>query len=126
METSKKILYVDDEEINVRLFDLTLCDEFDIITANSGIRALELIDQDPDIQIVVSDLKMPEMDGLEFIKIAKSKKEHLVCMLLTGFVESEVMMEGFNRELIFRYLMKPWKKDQMVQTIQEAFQRFSL
>jgi hypothetical protein len=44
-------------------------------------------------------------------------------MLLTAFLESEIMLEGFNKELIYRYLMKPWKKEELYQTILEAFKR---
>ena len=44
-------------------------------------------------------------------------------MLLTGFMESEIMMEGFNKELIFRYIMKPWKKDVLMDSILQAIGR---
>ena len=63
------------------------------------------------------------MNGLEFIKVIKSKNQQIVCLLLTGFLESEVMLEGFNKELIFRYMMKPWDKEDLKETILEAFRR---
>ena len=76
-----------------------------------------------DIHVLISDLKMPEMNGLDFIKVVKQNDPGKVCMLLTGFMESEVMLEGFNKELIFRYLMKPWDKDHLGETIREALKR---
>jgi len=121
MKGKRKILYVDDEEINIKLFVLSLKNKFDIVTAQSAKKGLELLEEDSQINVVISDLKMPEMDGLEFIKRIKERNNSIVCMLLTGFIESEVMLEGFNQEYIYRYLIKPWNKIQLISTIEEAF-----
>jgi len=118
-----KVLYVDDEVINLELFQLTFMNEFTVITADSALEGLKLLDQQPDIQVIMSDLKMPVMNGLEFIKKVKQSYPGKVCMLLTGFMESEIMLEGFNQELIFRYLMKPWNKEELGETITEALLR---
>ena len=118
-----KILYVDDEEINLELLQLTYMNEFRVITAESAREGLKLLALHPDIHVVISDLKMPVMNGLDFIKEVKDSDPEKVCMLLTGFIESEIMLEGFNKELIFRYLMKPWNKDELGQMIREALYR---
>ncbi len=118
-----KILYVDDEEINLELLQLTFMNDLEVITAKSAKDGLKILESHHDIQVVISDLKMPVMNGLDFIKEIKQKYENKVCMLLTGFMESEIMMEGFNKELIFRYLMKPWKKDALMEAILQALDR---
>ena len=118
-----KILYVDDEVINLELLQLTFMNEFTVITAESAREGLKLLTLNPDIHVIISDLKMPVMNGLDFIKEVKRNNPEKVCMLLTGFMESEIMLEGFNKELIFRYLMKPWNKDELSMTIQEALLR---
>ena len=118
-----RILYVDDEVINLELLQLTFMNEFNVITAQSAREGLEELEKDPGIHVVISDLKMPEMNGLDFIKVVKKQDPEKVCMLLTGFMESDVMLEGFNKELIFRYLMKPWEKRQLKETILEALKR---
>ena len=118
-----RILYVDDEVINLELLQLTFMNDFKVITAKSAQEGLKALDSDPDIRVVISDLKMPKMNGLEFIKVVKNKDPGKTCMLLTGFMESDIMLEGFNKELIFRYLMKPWEKDQLKETILEALKR---
>ncbi len=118
-----RILYVDDETINLELFQLTFINELEVLTANSAREGLEILEMNPDIQVVISDLKMPVMNGLDFIKLVKQKSKGRVCMLLTGFMESEVMLEGFNKEFIFRYLMKPWRRDELMDTILEAIRR---
>ena len=118
-----KILYVDDEAINLELLQLTFMNEFTVITAESALEGSQLLDLHPDIHVILSDLKMPVMNGLEFIKQVKQRHPDKVCMLLTGFMESEIILEGFNQELIFRYLMKPWNKEELGATIQEALLR---
>ena len=118
-----KVLYVDDEYINLDLLRLTFLNEFDVFTAESGEEGLQILEQNPGIKVVISDLKMPGMNGLEFIRKIKSQYPDKVCMLLTGFLESEVMLEGFNQELLFRYLMKPFKKEELKKTILEALNR---
>jgi response regulator RpfG family c-di-GMP phosphodiesterase len=118
-----KILYVDDEAINLELLQLTFMNEFTVITAESALEGLKLLDLYPEIHVILSDLKMPVMNGLEFIKQVKQSYPDKVCMLLTGFLESEILLEGFNQELIFRYLMKPWNKEELVATIREALLR---
>ena len=121
--TLPKVLYVDDEPINLELLQLTFMNELEVVTATSAREGLEILDSQPEIHVIISDLKMPEMNGLDFIKEIKKKNRKKVCMLLTGFMESEIMLEGFNKELIFRYLMKPWNRDELIETIKEAFNR---
>lgn len=118
-----KVLYVDDEEINLELLQLTFMNEFNIITAISAEEGLGLLETHPDIHVIVSDLKMPGMNGLDFIKEIKRRSPQKVCMLLTGFLESQVMLEGFNKELIFRYIIKPFDREELKETILEAMRR---
>ena len=118
-----KILYVDDEYINLELLQLTFMNELEVLTASSAREGLEILESHSDIRVIISDLKMPVMNGLDFIKEVKKRDDGKVCLLLTGFLESEVMLEGFNKELIFRYVMKPWKRDELLANIEAAFQR---
>jgi len=123
MSDLPKVLYVDDEEINLELLQLTFRNDLKVYTAISAEEGFRILSQNQDIHVVISDLKMPVMNGLDFIKEVKSRYVDKVCMLLTAFLESEVMLEGFNKELIFRYLMKPWNKDELYQIVLEAYQR---
>ena len=118
-----RILYVDDEVINLELLQLTFMNDFKVLIASSAKEGLRMLELNPDIHVVISDLKMPVMNGLDFIKVVKQIDPAKVCMLLTGFMESDVMLEGFNKELIFRYLMKPWEMDHLAETIREALKR---
>jgi len=118
-----RILYVDDETINLELLQLTFMEKFDVITAESAEEGLSLLALNPDIHVIISDLRMPVMNGLDFIKEIKQQYPDKVCMLLTGFLETDVMLEGFNKELIFRYIMKPWKRAELEHAIREALSR---
>ncbi len=114
------ILYVDDEIINLELLQLTFKNQFRVITAESAEKGIRLLEQNPDVRVVISDLRMPVMNGLEFVKQVKKMDQAKVCMLLTGFMESDVLMEGLNKKLIFKYLMKPWSRKELEQSIEEA------
>ena len=118
-----KILYVDDEPINLKLFELTFKSHYHVVTALSAREGLEILEKDPGIHIIVSDLRMPEMDGLEFIKVIKERDPQKICLLLTAYIESDVMLEGFNKDLLFRYITKPWNKEEMAETLQAAFEK---
>jgi two-component system NtrC family sensor kinase len=118
-----KILYVDDEVINLELLQLTFMNSFNVITATSAAEGLRLLKNHPEIRVIISDLKMPVMNGLDFVKVVKQSDQDKICMLLTGYMESEIMLEGFNKELIFRYIMKPWNKNDLERTILEALSR---
>ncbi len=118
-----RILYVDDEVINMELLQLTYMNDFEVVIAESAEEGMKLLALHPDIHVLISDLKMPVINGLDFIKLVKQKHPEKICMLLTAFMESDVMLEGFNKELIFRYLMKPWNKDEIKETILEALKR---
>jgi CheY-like chemotaxis protein len=117
------VLYVDDETINLDLLRLTFLNEFNIITALSPEEGMEILREHPDIHVVISDLRMPGTNGLEFIRQIKQRYPEKVCMLLTAYMESEILMEGFNKELLFRYLMKPFKKEELKETLEEALRR---
>jgi len=123
MKERPRVLYVDDEEINLELLQLTFKHELHVLTALSAKEGLDVLAQNPDIHVVISDLKMPEMNGLDFIKEVKRRDKNKVCMLLTAYLESEILLEGFNKELIYRYLMKPWNRNELYKTIQDALKR---
>ncbi|HPV57322.1 MAG TPA: response regulator, partial [Tenuifilaceae bacterium] len=69
--SNNKILYVDDEQINLELFKINFRNDFDIRIANSALKGLEIL-QEEEIDVVISDLKMPHMNGLEFIEKIKA------------------------------------------------------
>lgn len=110
MHNKPKILYVDDEELNIKVFQLTFSRCYDVLTADSARKGMEIITSDPDIKFVISDLRMPEMNGLEFIRKIKSVCKHTPCSILSGYQQSPEIMNALNNGEIVDYLMKPFDK----------------
>lgn len=121
----KKILYVDDEYINLELFKLNFEDDYDVYIAESGFKGLDIL-KETEINVIISDLKMPEMNGIEFISEIKKNSTDNICILLTAFMESDVMLKAINEELVFRYILKPWKRSDLEEVIKVAFDKLNL
>lgn len=126
METEelKKILYVDDEKVNLELFRLNFKKEYNVITCLSGEEGLEKVKQE-NIKVVISDLRMPGMNGIEMIEEIKKWDPSIICLLLTAYIEPQVMLKAINEEIVFRYITKPWKKDELKSSIELAFERYN-
>lgn len=113
-----KILYVDDEIINLELFKLHLMVKYEVLTAADGEMGLDLMEQHPDLKVVISDMKMPKMDGLQFIIQAKDKLPEINYYLLTGYEVSREIESALDRGLISQYFKKPFDIDEIDHEIQ--------
>ncbi len=120
MKNLVNILYVDDEKINLELFSLVFRKKFKVITAESGFEGLQKLEENKDICIVISDMKMPEMNGLEFINTAKKKFSNLVYFILTGFEITEEISQALNERLINKYFKKPFNSKEIETTINDV------
>lgn len=103
----RKILYVDDEPINLKIFRLNFQKKFDIITAEDGEIGLSVLADNPDILIIISDMRMPKMSGLEFIEKAKAKFPKKKFYILTGFDITHEIKAALDSGLILKYFSKP-------------------
>ena len=119
------ILYVDDEESNLRIFKSSFRRHYTIFTAVSGKEGLEILSKN-DIQLVISDQKMPQMTGVEFLEKVTENFPNTVRIILTAYSDTEDIMRAINKCGIFRYLVKPWNKDEMLLTIDKALETYSL
>ncbi|MBI9063592.1 MAG: response regulator [Marinilabiliaceae bacterium] len=108
MSDKTKILYVDDEEINLQLFEINFQKKYQVITALDGLKGLELLEANPEILIVISDMRMPKMNGIEFIKQAKERFPDKRFFILTGFEITEEIQSALESGLILRYFKKPF------------------
>lgn len=114
------LLYVDDEPINLKLFKLNFDKHFDLYVAENGMEGLELI-KEHDIPIIVTDYKMPEMNGVEFIDAVKKIKSSIVCFILSAYEESEIRGFSQNPNAIDGFISKPWKRDIVLHLIQDSY-----
>jgi response regulator RpfG family c-di-GMP phosphodiesterase len=114
------LLYVDDEPINIMLFEVNFKKYYRVITAVSGNDGLSKLKSDPEISILISDMKMPGMNGIEFIRLAKQDFHSLHCMILTGFDVTDDITIALEEKLICKYLSKPFDLKQIMEAITEA------
>jgi DNA-binding NtrC family response regulator len=115
------LLFVDDEEINLLLFKMSFSGHYKIITTDSPLKALDMIKEN-DIKVVISDYKMPNMNGMELIREIKKLKPEIICVILSGYFETEVSIE---REMIYKYVMKPWDKIDLIKIVNSAFNLYN-
>ena len=92
------VLYVDDEPINLELFEINLSKHYIVKTALSGPEGLKVLKGINDIKIVVSDMRMPQMTGLEFIDLAKALKPEIDYYILTGFDITPEIYEALRQK----------------------------
>ncbi len=119
MNEKPKILYVDDEAMNTLVFQLTFSEYFEVLTAESGITGMEIFSNEPDIKFVITDMKMPVMNGLEFIRKIKTVSKHIPCSILSGYQQSPEILNALNNGEIVDYMMKPFNRAAIEQLIKK-------
>lgn len=119
------ILYVDDEETNLRIFKNTFRREYNIYTAISASKGLEILDKEQ-IDLVLSDQKMPEITGVEFLKMTLEKHPKPNRILITAYTDFEALQKAINEARIFQYVQKPWDENYLKDVIQNALELYML
>jgi two-component system, response regulator, stage 0 sporulation protein F len=114
------ILYVDDEPINLMLFEENFNQNYVIITAESGSDGLNKLRKYQDIKVVISDMKMPEMNGIEFIEQAKKEFPDIAYFIFTGYNLTDEIADALNKKLIQKYFCKPFNEYEIERAIQGA------
>ncbi|STY28860.1 guanylate cyclase [Legionella wadsworthii] len=108
MEKGKcNILYVDDEENNLTAFVATFRRQYNVFTATSGREGMDIMRRNK-IQIVITDQRMPEMTGVQFLESIIPEYPNTIRMILTGFTDVEAIIKAINTGRVFRYITKPW------------------
>jgi two-component system response regulator (stage 0 sporulation protein F) len=119
MNKNPKVLYVDDEQINLMMFEISFAEKFDLVTASNGMEGLKILENGPTINVVVSDLKMPGLDGIEFIKKAKERFPRKKYFLLTGFEMTPDIQLSLDSGLIHKCMRKPFNKKEIETEIEK-------
>ncbi len=125
-EALPRILVVDDEKDNVEALKRLLRREFEVLPAFEGEEALEILKQNPDLDVILSDQRMPGMSGSEFLGKAQALDPIVTRVLLTGFSDLEAVIDAVNRGHIWRYLAKPWEPEDLKQALKQAAERTRL
>ena len=101
------ILYVDDERGNRVVFEQSLSSEFALKIASDAKTALEILEQH-EIALIVTDMRMPTMNGEELLRIVKERHPQVIRMVMTAYSDIEPILRAINEGLVARYIVKPW------------------
>ena len=129
MEPLEKIaiLCVDDEKNVLRSLErIFLDDDYEILTATSGEEGLSILENHGPCQVVISDYRMPVMDGVEFLRAVYERWPDTVRIVLSGYADAGAIVAAINDGHIYKFIPKPWNDDELRVTIGNALERYSL
>ncbi len=115
-----KVLYIDDEPVNVQLFEIIFSRKYAVLSGSSGFDGLKILENNPDTSVIISDMKMPGMSGIEFVLKAKEKFPDKNYYILTGYDITEEIQTAINNGLIRNHFKKPFNLDKIESSINEA------
>ena len=119
------ILVVDDEEAILTAVERLLRREYQVLTASSVDAAFKLLRQQP-VHLVMSDLRMPDMSGVEFLTFVKEGYPHCVRILFTGYTDTNSAIEAINSGNVYCYIPKPWDPEELRLLVAQAAERYEL
>ena len=121
-----KVLLVDDDTNILAAYSRRLRKHFELWTATEGWRGLEILERDGPFAIVVSDMHMPGMDGIEFLGEVKSRAPDTVRMMLTGHADLRTAIDAVNEDNIFRFCTKPCPHETLERAIDAGLKQYHL
>ncbi len=121
-----KMLVVDDEPDNLDLLYRTFRRDFNVLRAESGMMALELLQTEGEVAVIISDQRMPEMKGTEFLSKTVPRFPDTMRIILTGFTDVEDLVEAINSGQVYKYITKPWDPTELKLVVQRAAEIYEL
>jgi two-component system, probable response regulator PhcQ len=118
-----KILVVDDEENIIKAIRRTFIDDaVEIVGATSGAEGLKMLAKDDDIDLVISDYKMPQMNGIEFLSRVQHDFPNVLTIILTAYGDIETAMQAINEVGAYKFILKPWNDSELRITVKRALE----
>ena len=115
-----KLLVVDDEPDNLDLLYRTFHREYRVLRAENGPAALEILANEGDVAVIISDQRMPLMSGVEFLALTAAQYPDIIRIILTGYTDVEDLVEAINSGKVFKYVTKPWNADELKAVVRQA------
>jgi len=119
------ILVTDDEIDNLQLFKRTLRSNYNVFLANSGFEAIEILKNNK-VDMIISDHKMPGMDGVELLKKTLNYAPEAIRILITAYTDSTSLINAINESKIHRYIRKPWNPNDLINMLEASFEVYQL
>lgn len=120
----EKILFVDDEDNLLSAVRRLFRNKYDLTIVHSPEIALEQIEIEQNYSVIVSDMKMPGMDGIEFLKLAKQKSPKSIRIMMTGNADQETARTAINESQVYKFISKPCSADEIEKVVSEAVQLY--
>lgn len=121
-----KMLVVDDEPDNLDLLYRTFRRDFNVLRAESGVVALDVLAAEGEVAVIISDQRMPEMKGTEFLSKTVPQFPDTMRIILTGFTDVEDLVEAINSGQVYKYITKPWDPNELKAVVQRAVETYDL
>jgi CheY-like chemotaxis protein len=121
-----KVLCVDDEPRVLTSLDRALRSKYEVFTAATGAEAVDVLAKTTDLAVVISDMRMPEMDGSTFLRHARNLRPNAIRILLTGHADVQSAIKAINEGQIFRFITKPCPPAQLAAVMEEAERQHEL
>ena len=123
-DSKHTILIVDDEINNLQLLKRTFRGQYDILTASNGLEALSVVKEYGNkISLIVSDQKMPVMEGTDFLKQVRQTNPQIIKILLTGHVDTEIIISSINDCDLFQYILKPFEIEELKIAVEKGIEK---
>jgi response regulator RpfG family c-di-GMP phosphodiesterase len=120
-----RVLYVDDEVSNLTGFKANFRRYYTVFTASSAKEAEEILAAN-EIHVLITDQKMPETAGTQLLESAIIKYPEQTRILLTAYADNEAIIDAFQKGLMYRYILKPYKPDELKEVIDLSYEIYSL
>ncbi len=122
---SKKfnVLYVDDEETNLRIFQVSFRKDYNVFTACNGEQAINVMDNH-EIDLIITDQQMPQMTGVDLLRKVVPSNPGVLRMIMTGFADTNALIEAVNEIGINKYIKKPWSRDILKETLDHELDQY--
>ncbi|NET61907.1 MAG: response regulator [Symploca sp. SIO2E6] len=121
-----KILVVDDEPDNLDLLYRTFRRNFQVFRAESGAEALSVLAKQGEVAVIISDQRMPQMKGTEFLSQTVPQFPDTVRIILTGFTDVEDLVDAINSGQVYKYITKPWEATNLIEVVRDATETYEL
>jgi len=120
-----KILYIDDEQPNLVTFSAVFRRKYKVLTAPTLSKGRQLLEENPEVKVIISDQNMREGTGVDFFYSIKNSHPNIIRIILTGFSDQQAMYDGINKANVYRFLTKPWNEIDIAKTIESGIELYN-
>lgn len=126
MEDKRTVLFVDDEQSALSSFRRAIMDEpYELLIAEGSQQALEIMAQH-DVAVIVSDMMMPDMDGIKLLNVVKEKYPSAIRILISGYTDINGLLEAINKNIIYKFIAKPVTDEDLKSIVRQGIDYYNL